>query len=70
MEGDMNRITSERGALHLVGIFFIVLLLGVLFLLSSWSHDVSELRSSVAGLNQRVQMLEMKVLALQGKTGP
>lgn len=61
---------TDRGALHLVGIFLVLLLAGALFIISSWSHELSVMRSHVEDMEQKVQMLDLRVKNLEGRIVP
>ncbi|NDC37827.1 MAG: hypothetical protein EBZ48_07215 [Proteobacteria bacterium] len=61
---------DDRGALHLVGILLVLLCVGGLFLVSSWSHEVAVLRDHVEQMQQKVEMLDLRVKNLEGRVVP
>jgi len=61
---------SDRGAMHLVGIFLVLLIAGGLFIISSWSHELSVMRNHVEEMEQKVQMLDLRVKNLEGRVIP
>ncbi len=58
---------SDRGALHLVGIVIVLLIGAALFVVSSLSHELTVMRSHVEEMQNKVELLELRVKNLEGR---
>ena len=64
------RNRNDRGALHLVGIVMVLLLGAALFVVSSLSHELTVMRSTVEEMGNKIELLELRVKNLEGAVVP